>query len=124
MHQRPARSATLLLLVIHALSISNALAAVQVQTPAITLALPDGWVEIPQEVLALAGMELKRQAPNAPVPNYDYGFQKSRSGNVFEYPYVLVQINNGARVPAIGGCHGKDGFFSARTGIPPVLLRD
>ena len=55
--------------------VSHALSAVGVQKPEFTLSLPDGWVEIPQEVLT----GLNQQAPNAKIPKYDYGFQLETS---------------------------------------------
>jgi len=78
---------------------SHAFAAVTIQKPAFTLSLPDGWVEIPQDVLSAMRANLKRQAPSAKVPKYDYGFQLETSKNWMEYPYVLVQVSDTGRIP-------------------------
>lgn len=79
--------------------ISNAYAAVSIQKPSFSLSLPEGWVEIPQDVLSAMQAELKQQVPNATIPKYDYGFQREPSRNWMEYPYVLVQVINTGRVP-------------------------
>jgi hypothetical protein len=79
--------------------VSQAFALVDVQKPGFTLSLPDGWVEIPQEVLTAMHDELNRQAPNAKIPKYDYGFQLETAQNWMEYPYVLVQLSNVGRIP-------------------------
>jgi hypothetical protein len=79
--------------------VSLAFATGDFQKPGFTLSLPDGWIEIPQEVLTSVRDELVRQATNAKVPKYDYGFQLETAQNWMEYPYVLVQVSNTGRVP-------------------------
>jgi hypothetical protein len=69
------------------------------QKPGLTLSLPDGWMEIPQDVLTSVRDELVRQAPNAKIPKYDYGFQLETGQNWMAYPYILVQVSNSGRVP-------------------------
>ncbi len=64
-----------------------------------TISVPDGWVEIPTDVMASFVQELKRMSPNAPVQNYDYGFQPDSGEFWFDYPYILVQVMNIGRVP-------------------------
>lgn len=78
--------------------ISPTFAAVTIQKPTFTLSLPDGWVEIPQNVLSTMQAELKRQAPNAKIPKYDYGFQRETSNKWIEYPYILIQVVNTGRI--------------------------
>ncbi|MBO0862125.1 MAG: hypothetical protein J2P21_27250, partial [Chloracidobacterium sp.] len=67
--------------------------------PGFTLSLPDGWIEIPQEVLTSMRDKVVRQATNANVPKYDYGFQLKTAQNWMEHPLVLVQVSNTGRVP-------------------------
>lgn len=78
---------------------SPAFAAVEIQKPTFTLSLPDGWVEMPQDVLSAMHEALSKQAPNAKIPKYDYGFQLEAAQNWLEYPYVLVQVSAAGRVP-------------------------
>lgn len=65
---------------------------------AFTITLPDTWVEVPPEVLSAYMEELKRQAPTATVPVYDYAFQPDNKGWL-TYPYVLVQISRSGKIP-------------------------
>lgn len=69
------------------------------QKPGFTLSLPDGWIEVPQDVLTSVSNELVRQAPNAKIRKYDYGFQLETGQHWMAYPYVLVQVSNSGRVP-------------------------
>ena len=80
-------------------TVSHSYAAVAVQKESFTITLPDGWIEIPQDVLTAMYEELKKQAPNAKIPKYDYGFQLASSQNWMEYPYILVQVNKASRIP-------------------------
>lgn len=61
--------------------------------PEFTLILPDGWVEVPQDVLTDVNEELRRQAPGSSA-RYSYAFQPAGAKNWLDYPYVLVQISN------------------------------
>lgn len=72
--------------------------AAEIWNPAFSVTLPEGWAEIPQEVLAAMHAELNRQAPKARIPRYDYGFQLDRVKNGLEYPYVLVQVVGSGRL--------------------------
>jgi hypothetical protein len=62
-----------------------------------SLTLPNGWVEVPQDVLTAVNDEVKRQGQGASMPRYDYAFQPGSAQNWLEYPYVLVQISNVGR---------------------------
>ncbi|WP_456324105.1 hypothetical protein [Desulfonauticus submarinus] len=64
-----------------------------------SISLPDGWVEIPSDVIDAYEKEIARLAPNAPAQHCDYGFQLGSADNWFEYPYILVQIKNIGRIP-------------------------
>ena len=61
--------------------------------PEVTLALPDGWVEVPREILQQFHDEMKRQAPLANIPKYDYAFQSTGGPPWLAYPYVLVKVS-------------------------------
>jgi hypothetical protein len=61
--------------------------------PEVTLDLPDGWVEVPREVLQQFHDEMKRQAPLANIPKYDYAFQSTQGPPWLAYPYVLVKVS-------------------------------
>jgi len=69
-----------------------------VQKPQMTLNLPDGWVEIPQNILANVDKELRRRAPQAQIPRYDYGFQPASVKTWMGYPYILVQIDRSGKL--------------------------
>lgn len=64
-----------------------------------SIAIPDGWVEVPIDVIDAYEKETARLAPNVTAQHYDYGFQLDSSKNWFEYPYVLVQVKNIGRIP-------------------------
>lgn len=81
------------------LSVPTPYAGVAFQKDSFTITLPDGWIEIPQDVLAAAYTEVEKQAPNAKIPRYDYGYQLGSAQNWMEYPYILVQVNKASRIP-------------------------
>src|SRR5262245_40703394 len=57
--------------------------------PEYTIILPDGWVEMPKEVITAKLQELKQAGMGAAaLQNYDRGYQKKGS-DWFEYPYIL-----------------------------------
>jgi hypothetical protein len=80
-------------------TVSHSYADVTIQKESFTITLPDGWIEIPQDGLTAMFAELERQAPDAKIPKYDYGFQLGSSQNWMEYPYILVQLNKASRIP-------------------------
>jgi len=61
--------------------------------PEVTLDVPGGWVEVPGEVLQQFYDEMKRQAPLASIPKYDYAFQAASGPPWLTYPYLLVKIS-------------------------------
>lgn len=65
--------------------------------PEVTVDAPDGWVEVPAEVLRAFHDELKRQAPLQQVPKYDYAFQAAAGPPWLSYPYLLVKVTPGGR---------------------------
>jgi hypothetical protein len=81
------------LLVMAACLVAGATQAGTVTKPAVTLELPTGWVEVPREVLQQFYDEMKRQAPLANIPKYDYAFQSTEGPPWLAYPYVLVKLS-------------------------------
>jgi hypothetical protein len=56
-----------------------------------SIAIPDGWVKIPDEILAERFKFLFSTGSKA-VYSFEMAYQQSSSGQWFEYPYVLVQV--------------------------------
>lgn len=69
------------------------------QKDGFALTFPPGWIAIPSEVITQAQLEMAKAAPNAPKPQYDYGFQFGSKEQWFTYPYILIQIKRTGRVP-------------------------
>jgi len=61
--------------------------------PEVTVDLPDGWVEVPDAVMQQFYDEMKRQAPAANIPKYNYAFQSAGGPPWLMYPYVLVKVS-------------------------------
>lgn len=73
-------------------------ASVLIENSNFAISLPNGWMEIPQEVLQAAPSVMKDKNPNFDIPIYDYGFQLQSSQNWMEFPYVLVEVKNSGRI--------------------------
>lgn len=71
----------------------------ELQKNGFSISLPDGWVEMPRDVIDAYEKEIAGVAPNVPTQHYDYGFQLGSSKHWFEYPYILVQMKNTGRIP-------------------------
>jgi hypothetical protein len=82
-----------ILTVLAALAATLPLRAATLDIPEVSLTLPDGWVEVPQEILQQFYEEMQRQAPDAGIPRYDYAVQSSDGPPWLAYPYVLVKIS-------------------------------
>jgi len=54
--------------------------------------LPQGWVQIPDQVIKKQLEQIARDMPQAEKIHYDLGFQKEPGGKWFAYPYLLVEI--------------------------------
>lgn len=65
--------------------------------PEATLDLPDGWVEVPANVLQSFHVEMQRLAPDSKIPKYDYAFQSAGGPPWLSYPYVLVKVTPSGR---------------------------
>jgi hypothetical protein len=85
------------LLLLVACLASAAAFSTTVSKPEVTLDVPDGWVEVPADVLQLFYAEMKRQAPLAQVPKYDYAYQAAAGPPWLAYPYVLVKVTKSGR---------------------------
>lgn len=56
-----------------------------------SISIPDGWIKIPDEVVAERFKFLSSTESKA-VYSFEMAFQQSSSGQWFVYPYVLVQV--------------------------------
>ncbi len=59
-----------------------------------SIALPKGWVRMPDDVLVSYAEAAAETASEEPAQVYDYGFQLSSSEEWFSYPCILVQVKN------------------------------
>jgi hypothetical protein len=73
--------------------------AVPFQKDAFSITLPDGWVEIPRDILDAYQKEAAKAVTNAGQVNYDFGFQLDSGENWLTYPYILIQVKNTGRIP-------------------------
>jgi hypothetical protein len=64
-----------------------------------SISLPDGWIEIPKNVIDEYEKKAVMLAPEFSGRHNDYGFQLKSSKTWFEYPYILLQIKNRGRIP-------------------------
>ena len=64
-----------------------------------TMYLPDGWVEIPNEVLKQHSDKVSELVPQIGKQVYDYGFQSPPADNWMTHPYILVQVKRTGRIP-------------------------
>ena len=58
------------------------------------ISLPDEWVEIPKAEIDKHFSEIYGNYPNLPREEFDYAYQLKSSENWFEYPYIMVQVQN------------------------------
>lgn len=98
---RHAKFIASLVLVISFGGISVAYSGQMHQKNSFSITLPDGWIEIPREVIDAYKGAISRIAPNRQKQDYDYncGFQLGNAKKWFGYPYIVVQINNTGRIP-------------------------
>ncbi len=87
----------ILVLIISSGVFGQAYGSKQYQKSGFSISLPDGWVEIPRDIIDVFEKEIF--VPNVPKQHYDYGFQLEASQHWFEYPYILVQIKDTGRIP-------------------------
>ncbi len=67
----------------------------------LSIDLPDGWVEIPADVLDAFAMKTDEISPDSPAQYYDFGYQApAEGGRWLSYPYVLIQVRDVGRIPS------------------------
>ncbi len=59
-----------------------------------SITLPDGWVEIPGNVLDEYGRRVAKLVPGKDFIKYECGLQLNTAKEFFDYPHVLVQFEN------------------------------
>ena len=111
MHKTKLITCVLLIVTFAGVSIAS---GSKLQKNGFSISLPDGWVEIPRDVIDASIKKIAKLAPNAPAQHYDYGFQLASSKNWFEYPYILIQIINTGRIPEseLEKCFTQESFYS------------
>lgn len=63
--------------------------------------LPDGWLQVPADILDEFSLKNESISSNAPAQYYDYGYQaEAPNGRWLSYPYVLVQVRPIGRIPS------------------------
>jgi len=88
-----------------------------------TLEVPAGWQRIPDATLRqnFAGVT----KPGAPLPNFVAAFQPKRNASYFEYPYVLVHVQdygNGVSLSSVSRSD-VDEIVSSITGLKPDQIK-
>ncbi|MCK9266983.1 hypothetical protein M0P98_09000 [bacterium] len=64
-----------------------------------SISLPDGWVEIPRDILDFQTMQHLIHEPGFSTLRYNYAFQlKSDSDAWFKHPFLLVEIKHSGRI--------------------------
>jgi hypothetical protein len=61
-----------------------------------TITIPDGWKEIPREVLDEYEELLKKEMRQE--THFDYGYQAANSKHWFQPPYVMVKVSRSGRI--------------------------
>lgn len=64
-----------------------------------SITLPDEWEELPKDIIMEREKELTQQFPKLKIPHYDYVFQLNSATRYYEYPYIIIQVNNKGRIP-------------------------
>lgn len=73
----------------------------ELKKEAFSIMIPEDWLEMPRKAINDYLKNLAALAPDVPVQSYDYGFQSKFTDDWFEYPYILIQINNKGRISAL-----------------------
>ncbi len=68
-----------------------------IQKPEFEMSIPDGWIEMPRDVLDEYFNTLKRVMPSVDIERFDYGFQPAGQ-EWFEYPYMLIENRHTGRI--------------------------
>lgn len=64
----------------------------------ITLHLPDGWRQIPQEAMDVMNGLMSKGAPDTQVQKFDYAFQKWPAVAWFKTPLIIVRVDRSGRI--------------------------
>ena len=56
-----------------------------------SITIPDGWIEIPDEIVAEAFNQIFSAKSKSKFV-YEMAFQQSKSTQLFQYPYVIIQV--------------------------------
>jgi hypothetical protein len=78
---------------------ASSLAVNTINKDIFSITLPDEWVELPKNVLIEMENTLTRQFPKLQIPHHDYVFQLKNAKRYYEYPYIIIQVNNKGRMP-------------------------
>lgn len=62
-----------------------------------SIVIPDNWTDIPKNIID-AQFKSANEIFNEKFAGFDYGFQSKKSKSWFEFPYILIQINNKNRL--------------------------
>ncbi len=89
----------ILLFFIVMVTISSVAYGANIQKNGYVISIPAGWIEIPTDIIEKYEKMISNLGPNAIKQHYDCGFQLDSKKNWFEYPYVLMQVNNLGRIP-------------------------
>jgi hypothetical protein len=72
----------------------------QVKTPdGFTINLPSEWMTIPKTVVDAFNESITEMVPKAEKQMYDYAFQLSEAKGWFEFPNILIHVENTGRIP-------------------------
>jgi hypothetical protein len=72
--------------------------AIEFKKDGFSISLPNGWVEVPRDIMDANEKALSKAAPSLRVQRIDYGFQLDSSKKWFQYPYISVKINRTGRM--------------------------
>ncbi|MBI9084691.1 MAG: hypothetical protein JEZ11_13935 [Desulfobacterales bacterium] len=85
-------------LVAFACLLAGAQASVLHKKNNLSISLPDGWVEIPKDVIDAWEKTRAEEIPKEFVPHVDCAFQLDNAENWFDCPYILVIIHDTGRI--------------------------
>jgi hypothetical protein len=61
--------------------------------------LPLGWAEAPPEALRDLEAAIGELSGGTNTQKFDHGYQLASARTWFQYPYILIQVNRGGRIP-------------------------
>lgn len=63
-----------------------------------SISISNDWEEIPQNILQEYVAAVSEQFPNFQKASFDYAFQLKSATNWFDYPYILINVNDKGRI--------------------------